>query len=115
MNWNHIKQIEDWKEVIRSSEEKPQVILKHSISCGISAMVKDRIERKWNAAEMTDITPHYLDLITYRDISNAIAADTGVTHQSPQVIVLYKKEPKFVENHYGISYDGIKNCIAALM
>jgi bacillithiol system protein YtxJ len=32
--------------------------------------------------------PYYLDLLEHRNISNAIAQDTGVEHESPQAILI---------------------------
>jgi len=34
------------------------------------------------------VKPYYLDLLEHRNISNAIAQDTGVEHESPQAILM---------------------------
>lgn len=46
---------------------------------------------------------YFLDLLAHRDISNKIASDFEVTHQSPQMIVL--KDGKAIKNasHQAIS------------
>jgi bacillithiol system protein YtxJ len=45
------------------------------------------------------IDSYYLDLLKFRNISNAIEAKSGVIHQSPQVIVLNKGEVFLSETH----------------
>ena len=50
-----------------------------------------------------EVSYYFLDLIEYRPISNKIAEQFGVTHQSPQLIVL--ENGKAVQNasHQSIS------------
>ncbi len=85
MNWiplTNLSQLEDIKE---KSKQKPQVIFKHSTRCSISSMAKGRLERS-TAPDAADF--YFLDLISYRDISNRIANDFSVYHESPQVILI---------------------------
>ena len=51
--------------------------------------------------------PYYLDLINYRDISNAIAEKYGIEHQSPQVLIVSGSKCIYDNSHFGISYDVI--------
>ena len=66
-------------------------------------MAKSRLERDWQGNE-PNFPVFYLDLIAHRDVSNAIAADSGIEHQSPQLIVLKNGKPV---------YDGSHNMIQA--
>ena len=45
MKWIELKSSDQIKEIIEKSKAKPQVIFKHSIRCGISAVAKGRLER----------------------------------------------------------------------
>ena len=72
-------------EIVELSHEKPQLIFKHSTRCSISSMAKSRLEREWN---LENVELWYLDLIAYRNVSNAIASQLGVHHESPQAILL---------------------------
>jgi len=40
------------------------------------------------SAEILDADLYYLDLLSFRSISNAIAQRFGVHHQSPQVLII---------------------------
>jgi bacillithiol system protein YtxJ len=50
---------------------------------------------------------HYLDLLQYREISNKIAEQFGVYHQSPQVLLIKNGECIYEETHSAISMEEI--------
>lgn len=102
MNWQPINTIDQLEQIKSASFTKPQVIFKHSTTCSISRMALDRFERD-NAPENVDF--HYLDLLNYRSISNAIAEFFQVHHESPQVILVKNGECIYDERHYGIMMD----------
>lgn len=102
MNWQPINTIDQLEQIKSASFTKPQVIFKHSTTCSISRMALDRFERA-DAPENVDF--HYLDLLNYRSISNAIAEFFQVHHESPQVILVKNGECIYDESHYGIMMD----------
>ena len=63
-------------------------------------MALKQFENEFNSSDK--VTPYFLDLIAHRDISNEIANRFGVTHQSPQLILI--KEGKAV---YNVSHSDI--------
>ena len=100
-SWQDISQEAQVKELSEASFNKPQVIFKHSTSCGISAHAQHRLASATRElGESADL--HYLDLLRYRPISNKIATDLGVPHQSPQVIVLKDGEVIYKSSHFSI-------------
>ena len=105
MNWIPLNQEAQLDEIIVNSNTIPQVIFKHSTRCSISSMAKNRLDRK-EAPE--GIKFYYLDLIKYRSLSNKIAADFGVSHQSPQVLVINNGKCIYNESHSGIVFDDIE-------
>ncbi len=50
---------------------------------------------------------HLLDLLQYRNISNTIASDLQITHESPQVLVIKNGRCVYHESHTAINYDEI--------
>lgn len=111
MNWidiNNIQQLADIKEL---SKTRPQVIFKHSTRCSISTMAKSRLERN-EQPENGDF--YFLDLIKYRSISNEIAEEFAVTHESPQILLIKNTECVYDESHSGIQMDDIAEQIAAV-
>ena len=89
------------KELLDASVQKPVLLFKHSTSCGISAMVLKRLENKLNKKN-EDYYFYFLDLIRYRSISNLIADEFNIPHQSPQLIILKNGKVVDYSSHYGI-------------
>ncbi|MGN6494348.1 MAG: bacillithiol system redox-active protein YtxJ [Agriterribacter sp.] len=104
MNWHILTTEDQWNALLEASYTKPQLVYKHSTRCSISAVAKSRLER---AAAPEGVDFHYLDLISYRSLSNKIAEDTGVTHESPQVILIRNGKSVYNESHGAIMMDEI--------
>ena len=68
-------------------------------------MVKNRLERN---EPLTGVDFYYLDLIVHRDVSNKIAEEFKVYHESPQVLLIVKGGCIYDESHMGISMDELK-------
>ncbi len=110
MNWIQLTGMNQLEEIKEKSRQKPQVIFKHSSRCSISSMAKGRLER---STAPNDAEFYFLDLITYRDISNRIAKDFHVYHESPQIIVIKNGECVYDESHGSITMDDIKEQVMA--
>lgn len=111
MNWKQIQTIEDIDQIKRESIDNTVMIFKHSTRCSISSAALSRIERGWNESLVEKITPYYLDLIKFRDLSNVIAQEFGVEHQSPQVILIKNGVATYNESHHMIRVDEITGVI----
>jgi bacillithiol system protein YtxJ len=106
MNWILLTDEHQLAEIKKHSTYTPQVIFKHSTRCSISSMAKNRIERS-RAPE--DIPFYILDLIKFRSISNKIAQEFHVHHESPQVLIIVNGECVYHESHSGIDMEAIIN------
>lgn len=112
MQWTPLTQPEQLADIVRESAEHPVVIFKHSTSCSISAMAKSRLERQWSDAGLADVKIYYLDLLRYRPISNQIAADFGVQHQSPQLLLIQNGQCSYDASHMSIQLGEVKKKVA---
>ena len=105
MNWQALNSISQL-EAIKISSNNPDIlgilIFKHSTRCETSSMVVDRLERTWNF-ENSKLPAFFLDLLSYRSISDEIATMFDVQHQSPQVLVIKDGACIFNESHNFIS------------
>ncbi|MGN6533631.1 MAG: bacillithiol system redox-active protein YtxJ [Ginsengibacter sp.] len=108
MNWIPLTDEKQLDEVVINSNIIPQVIFKHSTRCSISSMAKNRLDRK-DAPE--GINFYYLDLIKYRNLSNRIAREFAVTHQSPQVLIIENGKCVYNESHSGIDFEEIESVV----
>lgn len=110
VGWKTLDSEAGLKEVLARSFEKPIVIFKHSIRCGISSQVKDQLFESWDFSP-EEVELYYLDLITYRSVSNEVADHLGVMHQSPQIILVKNGKAVASDSHYQISVAKIKSAI----
>jgi bacillithiol system protein YtxJ len=104
MQWIPLTNILQIDEIKEKSLQRPQVIFKHSTRCAVSSMAKSRLER---IEPPKDVDFYYLDLIQFRSISNRIAEDFSVYHQSPQVLLIKNGKCTYDESHSGISMEEI--------
>lgn len=109
--WVDLNAMEQLDEIERISEDKTVAILKHSTRCGVSKMVLRMFESDYDLDESEPVQLYFLDLISYRDISNEIADRFKVRHESPQLIVLQNKEVVHHSSHQGISANKLKELV----
>ncbi|MCO5241703.1 MAG: bacillithiol system redox-active protein YtxJ [Chitinophagaceae bacterium] len=108
MHWNILTTEAQVKELLEKSYIKHQLVFKHSTRCSTSSMIKNRLER---SEASPDIDFHFLDLIAYRPLSNKIANELNVSHESPQVLLIRDGKCIYDESHYAIFMEEIeKQC-----
>lgn len=100
--WNELTLEQQLSELITASQNKPQVIFKHSTRCGTSSLAKNRLERQYSN-DFADF--HLLDLLRYRELSTKIADTFSVYHESPQVLLIKNGECIYDESHLSINMD----------
>jgi bacillithiol system protein YtxJ len=114
MNWSQLTTTAQLDEVVEESKNVPVVIFKHSTSCSISATAKSRLERQCsNNADLTKVKFYYLDLLSYRPVSNEIAEVFQVRHESPQLLLIQDGMCTYDASHLGINVDAIKKKVSA--
>ncbi|KUJ53055.1 bacillithiol system redox-active protein YtxJ [Chryseobacterium sp. JAH] len=86
--WNMIESEKDLEEAIKKSYTAKIAIFKHSTSCFISKTVLRNFEKEIEESQENGTTFYFLDLLAHRNISNKIAEDFGIRHESPQLIVI---------------------------
>ena len=86
--WLELTALVQLEEIKEFSKTKPQLIFKHSTRCGISSMVLRRFEDDYYLHLKGKVDLFYLDLLSYRDISNEISSRFGVYHESPQLLIV---------------------------
>lgn len=100
MNWIPLTSDAQLQQIITQSADKPQLIFKHSTRCSISSMAKNRMERE---SQPAGIDFYFLDLIAYRLLSQKVADTFGISHESPQVLLIKDGKCVYDESHTGIS------------
>jgi bacillithiol system protein YtxJ len=67
-------------------------------------MAKHRLEQAFAPGEMDF---YHLDILRHRNLSNQIATDLDVWHESPQIIVIKNEVSVYDESHSGIRMEYI--------
>ena len=100
--WEPLEDIRQLDAILEQSRQRPQLIFKHSTRCGISAVMLRRLEQNWQEAqEAADF--HFLDILSHRDVSQAVSERIGLPHQSPQVLLIREGDLFESASHSGIS------------
>lgn len=104
MSWITLNSEEQLEAINQKSFEKPQLIFKHSTRCSISSVIKNRLYKN-DLPQAIDF--YYLDLIANRSVSNKIADQYHVEHESPQVLLIKDGKCIFNESHSAIYMEDI--------
>jgi bacillithiol system protein YtxJ len=96
----------DFDAALAASTTGPVWIFKHSTTCPISSRAHHQAA---DYAAQAGALPIYLvKVIESRPVSNAIAARLGVTHQSPQAILLRNGQAVWDASHGAITADSLR-------
>lgn len=104
--WKKIESEEDLAKAIEDSFQNRIAIFKHSTSCFISRTVLKNFEKEVENSDQP-VNVYYLDLLAHRSVSNKIAADFEIRHESPQLIVIENGKPLNNASHQDISLSQI--------
>ena len=100
MQWIHLTDEEQLRQLISKSASTPQVIFKHSTRCSISSVAFQRLQK---AQQPGGIDFYYLDLLAHRPLSAKVSETFKVHHESPQILVIRDGQCIYDESHLAIS------------
>ena len=108
MKWTPLQSMEQLNEIVTNNGTNTALLFKHSTRCSISTVALERL----NKSSLSDRVPAYLlDLLSYREISNAIATRLQVPHESPQVLLIKNGECFYDESHLSITVEDIEKTL----
>lgn len=101
LSWKPLQSEAQLEDIKAQSNVRLQIIYKHSSSCGISSMVLRQLEK--SLIEFNGRADFYfLDLLSFRSVSNEVASRFQVLHQSPQLILLKNDTVVAHDSHYDL-------------
>ena len=107
MNWININSAESISEILELSKIEKVMILKFSPKCAINYVVRNLLEREWHEGEMRMKT-YMVDVVSNKALTEQIEKEFGVTHESPQALILEKEKPVFTASHGKVIYSELK-------
>lgn len=102
MYWNKIKTEADLRHLRDLSEEGPVLLFKSSPRCSISAVVGNRLDT--GLRESADVFTGFfvVDVVSDRPLSQTIAEEYGVRHESPQTLIISRGSCIYHASHFGV-------------
>jgi bacillithiol system protein YtxJ len=110
MNWIPLTTETQLQQVIERSFFRPQAIYKHSTRCAISSVAKSRLER---VLPPDNLDFNFLDLLANRSLSRKVEEVFGITHESPQLLLIKNGICVYHESHSGINMNEVLEKAAA--
>ncbi|PEN15233.1 bacillithiol system redox-active protein YtxJ [Longibacter salinarum] len=98
----------DWSEAVDASASHPVVIFKHSSMCPTSARANGEME---TLAEEANVPVYRVVVQEAREISDEIANDLNLKHETPQVMVLSNGEAVFDTSHFRVKADAVRDAL----
>lgn len=104
--WDMISDSSQIDPIIEASKEKPQLIYKHSHRCSVCFVSKGNLEMASdNIKEYADM--HFVNVVRSREVSDKIASELDVRHESPQAILVDQGKVVWHGSHGSIDADAI--------
>jgi bacillithiol system protein YtxJ len=102
IKWILLNALEQLETIKEQSKTESIFIFKHSTRCGISSMVIKQFEKLFTE-EHQRLKVYYLDLLSYRNVSDKVGYTFQVQHQSPQLLIIKNGVCVYHASHYDIT------------
>ncbi|WP_227935448.1 bacillithiol system redox-active protein YtxJ [Alkalihalobacillus deserti] len=107
MEIEQLTSIEDMNQFVRQSGK--HLLFKHSTTCPISANAHKEFQ---TFVEETSTSAAIVLVIEDKPVSNQIAEDLGIKHESPQIFLLEDGKVRWNTSHWKITKDSLKEAIS---
>jgi len=98
-------------KALKSSDDKPVLVFKHSTQCPISGAAYRRMAKYLEKAG-DDAPPFYfVKVIERRPVSQGIAKKLDVKHESPQLILLKDNKAVWSTSHHAITSEALTKAL----
>ena len=87
------------------------VLFKHSTRCPISARAKEEMEEF--VRQHSGVPVYLVDVLAQRPLSQRVAADLRIRHESPQVILIQCGKPIWHASHRDVTAAALLKMIAS--
>jgi len=102
---------EDATQALEDSRHHVVVVYKHSPICDLSARAHDEMNAFLDAAPAA-VDVRIVDVLSSRPASQRFEAQTGVRHESPQVLVLRDGDVVWNASHRRITAQAVAEALA---
>ena len=110
--WREITTLDEWANVIKHSDQLPVLLLKHSTTCPISAAAWQECLGLVEDDPGENVDYILVKVIESRPVSNQIATELKIKHESPQLILIKSQEETWNTSHHSITQENISNALS---
>lgn len=107
-----LQELDDLNEVWETSREKPVLLFKQSTTCPISASAFSEFN-SYLENNNEDIGAYFVKVRETRPVSDEIAEELGVRHESPQIFLVKERKEVWNSSHNKITVDSIKEALTS--
>ena len=100
-----------WRAIIHDTQ-KTHVIFKHSITCPISEMAYMNLHAGVHNGVISE-SVHLVRVQNHRELTRLIANETGIHHESPQILIIKNGKVVYHVSHNRIDAKSISHAISS--
>lgn len=104
---NRLKTVEEWRALLEKSDEQPFLLFKLSMTSLSSVTAKKEME-----SLVTDLPRYVVISQLDKKVSKAVELDTGVKHESPQLLIIKGEKAIWQATRYQIKQSVVLEAIA---
>ena len=105
------KTVDQFETLLEGSHRQPVFLMKHSTMCGTSSGAWKRFQEFAKSSSGDSAAFWQVLVIEDRSLSTAIARQSGIRHQSPQVILFRNGKAVWHESHWRIDTDALQEAL----
>lgn len=112
-----LKTLDEYRSFLESQTDDCEILLlKVSSRCTVSFVIQKIFEQWFNGVDQAaKLRCGIVEVVSAREISNQIAKDFGIKHESPQAIWLSKdKTVKWSNSHHRITVENLQRCLSLM-
>jgi bacillithiol system protein YtxJ len=94
--------MDDLERALAGTDERPLLLFKHSFSCGVSVEALDELVAHLNQRKL-DANYAMVTVQTHREVSNAVAKQLGVRHESPLALLFRDRRVVWSASHFRVT------------
>jgi len=104
--------VDDLHRLIDESQTVPVLLFKHSRTCGTSLEALDELLEHLNDRS-PDARYAIVTVQTHRDVSNAVAKQLGVRHETPQALLVRDGRVVWSASHFRVTASAVDTALKA--
>ncbi len=98
---------------LEESRDRPVLLFKHSLTCGVSAHALDELQTHLDQAD-TSVAYKLVTVQSHRRVSDELAARLDLRHETPQAILVHDGRVVWSASHFRVTAEAIVAAIQSI-